>query len=87
MMLQSFKKLRSKILLDSYLRGLDRRAFPRPLRRLVAGSELHKAWLAGWLGFIEINGYKYGPCDPYTIEKDLDRPARDRPVSWQKCCQ
>lgn len=49
----------------SYLRGYARQPAPRWLRRLMGGSEIHRAWLSGWLGYFEQDGVSYGPAHPY----------------------
>ncbi|SDG53131.1 hypothetical protein SAMN04488117_1327 [Celeribacter baekdonensis] len=56
-----------RLYLLAYLRGYAGRTFPRPIRRLVAGSALHRAWLLGHLGFFEQEGTRYGPAHPYEI--------------------
>ena len=48
-----------------YLAGHSGRVMPRWLRRLVARSELHRAWLCGFKGCFEQDGVRYGPANPY----------------------
>ena len=48
-----------------YLAGYSGRVLPRWLRRLVARSALHRAWLSGFTGYFEQDGVRYGPANPY----------------------
>ncbi len=49
---------------------------PRWLRRAVARSELHSAWLSGFHGRFEERGVKYGPARPYPqfppVDEEMD---------------
>ncbi len=56
----------------SYLRGYAKHAAPRWLRRLMGGTEIHRAWLSGWLGYFESDGVAYGPAYPYPQFPDYD---------------
>ncbi len=38
---------------------------PRWMRRKLARSGLHRAWLCGYYGWFEEAGIKYGPANPY----------------------
>ena len=49
----------------AYLRGYAKQPAPRCLRCLVARTEIHRAWLSGWLGYFEQDGVSYGPAHPY----------------------
>ncbi|ATG38002.1 MAG: hypothetical protein HEP70_19955 [Rhodobiaceae bacterium] len=51
----------------AYLSGYSGRVLPRRVRRLIAGSELHRAWLLGYMGFFEQDGIKFGPANPYGL--------------------
>ena len=51
----------------AYLSGHSGRLLPRQVRRLIAGTELHRAWLLGYLVFFEQDGIKFGPANPYGI--------------------
>lgn len=53
------------IYLRMYLSGYSGRMLPVWLRRMVAGSELHRAWLSGRLGVFEQDGVRFGPAAPY----------------------
>ncbi|MCF7701549.1 hypothetical protein [Loktanella sp. M215] len=55
----------TSIYLRAYLHGYARQPAPRWLRRVIARSEIHRAWLAGWLGYFEQDGVSYGPAFPY----------------------
>jgi hypothetical protein len=48
-----------------YLMGHAGRHMPRRLRRAIARSEVHRAWLCGYKGFFEQDGLRYGPANPY----------------------
>lgn len=39
-----------------YLIGYDGKLMPRSLRTLLARSEIHNAWLLGYMGFFEQDG-------------------------------
>ena len=68
-----FEKAKAEILMVSYLRGHGGSEMSRFTRRLIARSELHRAWLLGSLGYFEEGGVTYGPCNPYpcvTFESD-----------------
>ncbi|MBS1303425.1 hypothetical protein [Loktanella sp. SALINAS62] len=56
----------------AYLHGYARQPAPRWLRRFIARSEIHRAWLAGYLGFFESDGVAYGPAYPYPQFPDCD---------------
>lgn len=53
-----------------YLTGYSGAVMPRRLRRLIAGSELHRAWLIGYMGFFRENGIAYGPAHKYPAWTD-----------------
>ncbi|MHC0055814.1 hypothetical protein [Actibacterium sp. D379-3] len=58
------------IYLRAYLAGYTGRHIPRSIRRMFAGSTLHRAWLLGRMGFFEQDGVRYGPANPYGIGDD-----------------
>jgi hypothetical protein len=35
------------------------------MRRQIAGTELHRAWLLGSLAYFEEGGTAFGPANPY----------------------
>lgn len=51
------------ILSQLYLLGYKQWMAPRAVRRLMAGTIVHRAWLAGNMGLYESEGEKYGVCD------------------------
>ncbi|PZX51239.1 hypothetical protein LX76_03280 [Cereibacter changlensis] len=53
-----------------YAAGHCRRVMPRRLRRLLARTGLHRAWLSGYLGCFCEDGIKYGPANPYAQRWD-----------------
>lgn len=56
-----------------YLAALNGWIMPSRLRKLVARSELHRAWLLGHMGFFHEAGIAYGPANPYRqLNKSLD---------------
>lgn len=56
---------RYHIYLRVYLLGYDGKVIPRSLRKLLARSEIHNAWLLGFMGFFEQDGIRFGPANPY----------------------
>ena len=59
-------KLYNTVLHHIYLQGYSNRTFPRWLRKLIARTELHRAWLSGYDGCFEQDGVRYGPTNPYN---------------------
>ena len=53
------------VLLRIYLFGYGKRSLPRWLRKTIARSKLHNAWLCGFHGRFEEGGVQYGPTRPY----------------------
>ena len=51
----------------AYLTGYSGRIMPRQVRRMIGGSELHRAWLLGHMGIFEQDGVRHGPANPYRI--------------------
>lgn len=65
-----------RILHEIYLIGYSGRTLPRWMRRKIARTELHRAWLVGYLGWFTEDGIKYGPAKPYgrsIMRKVIDR--------------
>ena len=50
------EKISKRILLWAYLEGYQQHLWPRWLRRLIVGTELHRAWLSGHMGVFEPDG-------------------------------
>lgn len=48
-----------------YLWGYTGHTLPRWARRVVAGTDLHRAWFLGFHGFFEQDGTSYGLARPY----------------------
>jgi hypothetical protein len=48
-----------------YLAGYSGWHMPRFMRRQIAGTELHRAWLLGSLAYFEEGGTAFGPANPY----------------------
>lgn len=46
-----------------YLFGYRAKVLPRFLRRLIARSDFHRAWLAGHMGVFEQHGARCGVSD------------------------
>jgi hypothetical protein len=46
-----------------YFVGYKGLCLSRRLRRLIAGSAWHRAWLCGHLGLYEEDGMPFGTCD------------------------
>lgn len=70
------ERAKTEVLMVTYLQGhtgFEMSRFMRFMRRMIARSELHRAWLLGSLGYFEEGGVSYGPCNPYpgiTFEPD-----------------
>lgn len=62
---------RYHIYLRVYLIGHDGKVMPRLLRKLLARSEIHNAWLLGYMGFFEQDGIRFGPANPYPGDLTL----------------
>lgn len=60
-----------------YLAGYKGHVMPRWLRRIVARSTLHHAWLSGFTGCFSEGGVSYGPPNPYGRD-DSSVTASDR---------
>ena len=50
------------LLQSAYLSGYGGRHWPRWVRRMIAGTPLHRASLLGWLGYFVEAGVAYGPA-------------------------
>lgn len=59
------ERAKTEVFMVTYLRGHGGSEMSRFMRRLIARSELHRAWLVGSLGYFEEGGVTYGPCNPY----------------------
>lgn len=59
--------MKTAILHRAYLYGYSRNVLPAWFRRIVARSELHRAWLSGFNGCFIENGTRYGPSNPYGL--------------------
>lgn len=46
--------------LKMYLCGYGGKLLPRWIRKLIAKTKLHRAWLAGFMGIFSENGVKHG---------------------------
>ncbi len=57
--------MKNAILHRVYLHGYQRSELPRWLRRAIARTEIHRAWLSGYQGCFEEAGVSYGPANPY----------------------
>lgn len=57
--------MQNLVLFRIYLAGLSGYVAPRALRRLLAGTPWHRAWLVGHLGYFNEQGVSYGPTCPY----------------------
>ena len=60
------------ILHQAYMLGYAGQGVPRQLRRLLAGSLIHRAWLLGRGGYFEENGVSYGTGRPYGLTEQED---------------
>lgn len=49
-----------KFLLDLYLLGYEGRLAPRAIRRLLARTQMHRAWLSGYMGVFREERQHFG---------------------------
>lgn len=66
-------RLRDRLLQGIYLAGYSGTCPPRWLRRLLAGSDWHRAWLLGQMGFFVEDGVAYGPANTYPGPRIQDQ--------------
>lgn len=50
-----------------YLHGYKQRLAPKFARRMLAQTELHRAWLSGKNGYFHEDDVRYGLCHPYGL--------------------
>jgi len=48
-----------------YLAGYSGWTLARPIRRLIARSQWHRAWFLGYSGYFGEGGNRYGLSNPY----------------------
>lgn len=58
-------RIRDHILQHAYMSGYAGRLLPRPVRRLIAGSAIHRAWFLGHTGHFSESDTRYGLANPY----------------------
>ena len=58
-----------------YLAGYSGTCPPLWLRRMLAGSEWHRAWLLGQMGFFVEGVVGYGPANLYPDRRSRDQEA------------
>ncbi len=58
----------SRIFFLIFIAGYSGWQMPRFLRRMIARSELHRAWFLGATGFFEQDGTRFGLANPYRDE-------------------
>ncbi len=51
-----------------YLAGYSGWHMPRRVRRMIAGTEFHRAWFLGSAGYFTQNGVAYGLAKPYRCD-------------------
>ncbi len=56
-----------------YLAGYSGWEAPDWLRRALARTEFHRAWLSGFHGRFEQAGVSYGPANPYPPIESVDQ--------------
>ncbi len=52
-----------------YLWGYAGHVAPRWMRRILAGTGLHRAWFLGFHGFFVQDGVSYGLARPYPFNQ------------------
>lgn len=68
--------MKSAILHRVYLHGYQQCILPRWLRRTLARTGFHRAWLSGFHGRFEEAGVMYGPANPYPpAEQEVGEQA------------
>ncbi|OWJ77976.1 hypothetical protein [Haematobacter missouriensis] len=65
--------LRNRLLHQVYLAGYCGTCVPRWLRRLLADSDWHRAWLLGHMRFFVEDGVAYGPANTYPGPRIQDQ--------------
>lgn len=58
--------MKSNLLHQIYLAGYSGKIMPRWLRKMLAGSDLHRAWFLGFNGYFQENSVSYGLGNPST---------------------
>jgi hypothetical protein len=64
------------MLFKAYLYGYQQKPMPRFIRRLMARTRLHRAWLSGSNGYFVEYGVQYGTCNPYSDSSLLSTETR-----------
>ena len=55
-----------------YLAGYGGWYMPRSVRRIIGGTEFHRAWFLGFTGHFTENGVRYGLANPRGQELTSD---------------
>ena len=55
----------TRITLQLYPAGYRGWIMPRRVRRWIAGTDFHRAWLLGYLGFFSEGTTRFGPANPF----------------------
>ena len=63
--------MRNAVLHWIYLKGYSGFKFPASFRRMIAGSEIHRAWFLGFTGHFAENGVRYGLANQRPQERTL----------------
>lgn len=63
--------MKNIILHRVYLYGYGRNVLPAWFRRIIARTEVHRAWLSGFNGCFTENGTRYGPANPYDLIRTM----------------
>lgn len=73
--------MRNALMHRIYLTGYAGRQAPRWLRRALARTELHRAWLSGIDGRFEEAGVSYGPANPYPVLLLIKQSSNERGIN------
>ena len=49
-----------------YIEGYHGRVMPRSIRKIIAGTQIHRAWFLGYNHYFEEDGIAYGLARPYA---------------------
>ncbi len=81
-MRRKLAKITKSIYLRVYVEGWGGWIMPRSIRKLIAGSQIHRAWFLGYNGYFEEDGVAYGLARPYA--EMLENRRREHIKEWEE---